>query len=201
MLMVHSKSKLKKTVKLVIIIHLIGIAVFGMVKCTRTSILSTIHDVTHVRDTELLFSIHAFNTLKNIAYQQYLSAYIIDNKTEKVVFYPMSTANNVRVVKSDGTYNILTITDKYNFDQAYNIYRVFTKSKIIMENYYYWVSAYKNTVVFSHPYENNYYLIYTANGLYPDSDTFKNIFKYIFDVEFVRISVHWFHCYIKSHSV
>ena len=199
--MVHCKSNLKKIIKLIIIIHLVFFAAFGMVKCTRTSILDTIQAVAHVRDTELLFSIHDFNTLKNIAYQQYLSAYIIDNKTEQVVFYPMSTANNVRVVKSDGTYNILTITDKYNFDQAYNIYRVFTKSRIIMENYFYWVSAYKNTVVFNHPYQNNYYLIYTANGLYPDSDTFKNIINYSCDVEFVRISVHWFHCYIKSHSV
>ena len=202
------KALFKTIAKYVILMYLVVLLLFGLTKCVRTSFLSFAYSGFCVKDTELLFNLHDFDTLKNVAYRHYLSARKTDKEVERVAFDPMSTVNNISIIKHDDTlltrYNDtsrnLTVTDEYDYDQARNIQKVLCSAQNSGGEISYLVTAYENTVVFWAAGQYYYRLIYTANGLYPDGNTFKSLFHCSNNVEFVRISGHWFHCFIKSNN-
>ena len=190
--MVYSKSNLKKIIKLIIIIHLVFFAAFGMVKCTRITILSSIHSVNHIKDTELLFHIIDFVKVKNYVYNTYLEESRKDKSVEEVSLYASTL---LTIYHSDMPSTTKLLNDNDLRESSISVYNVMKCGKYNNDHSGdgLTVRASDNLVTFDSPYYN-YMLVYSVNGMYPDKASFS------VNHEFVRISVHWFHCYYNTND-
>jgi hypothetical protein len=193
--MIYYKDKARNIIKTFILIHLVVLAVFGMVKCTRLSVLSVVWGSNHVRDHELLFNIVTLTKYKNIAYNAFLDARRKDGSVRMVSFSPMDPVNNLEVYKKSGT-DVFT-EDRYSYDHdtAIRIYDVLRHGVKSSGEGGLSVLAFENAVVFTTLTWGNCSLVYSVTGLYPDTGQLYR--KNNVSTELVRISLHWFNCFYK----
>ena len=191
--MIYYKDKARNIIKTYILIHLVVLAVFGMVKCTRLSVLSVVQGSSHVRDHELLFNIVTLTKYKNIAYNAFLDARRKDGSVRMVSFSPMDPVNNLRVYKKSGTDVFTVDRNSYDYDTAIRIYDVLRHGVKSSGEGGLSVLAFENMVVFTTPTWGNCSLVYSVTGLYPDMDQLYG--KNNVATELVRISLHWFNCF------
>ena len=191
--MIYYKSKLNSLIKSFIAVHLLILAVFGMVKCSRISVLTVTQGADHIRDTELLFHIIDFTRVKDYVYNAYLEENRKDKSVKSVSLYLSSTM--FFIDNSDMSPTTKLIDDDDLKKSSVNVFKAMSgkQDNEISSGEGLMASASDNLVTFDSPYYN-YELVYSVNGLYPDKASFPSNRK----VEFVRISLHWFHCYFVT---
>ena len=191
------KTSPKKIIKIIVIAVLLFIVLFTLIKCTRITVITFVDPVTYVKDTDLLFNIGDFTSFKNTAYQQYTSLCDKDDEPEFISFSPMDHSVYAKM-KSEKKISY-TIED-YSYDKAKKISDILRGGQKVSGDSGFYIRAYKNTVIFDPAYYENYFLIYTTNMFYPSKELFYEVTGCKYDIEFVRISPHWFHGFVKTND-